>query len=204
MKLISHVQSIFLHGLFVLLPIAVTYAIMGLLIHWLHTLLLPIYNLEPQWLQQIPFSEFFIAILLIFLLGLIFDYILKEPLHTLERAILHKIPLVNHIYKGSKELVKAFNPQDKITFKTVVMIEFPRPGSYSIGFVAGPVEKQFSSELTGDYYGVFVPAVPNPTAGHYIVVAAHECKVINISRQDAITFVISGGIIQPGQFESSK
>lgn len=196
-SILSRTKSLFLHGFFTLLPIIITFKVVRFFLRLLKSMLAPVYAIEPAWLKQIPQSEIIFTIIIIFILGLIFDFLLHDPLHNLEQKFLNRIPLLRKIYFGSKQLVKALNPKDTVTFKTVVMIEFPRPGAYTIGFLVNEVDPQFCPGLTGTYNNIFVPTVPNPATGHYLVVPADQCRVLNISREDALQLVISGGIIQP-------
>lgn len=199
MTVIQRIKSIFLHGFFTLLPIALTFGIIRFIFRLIKSTLLPIYHREPEFLKAIPHSEILLTIIVIFVLGIFFDLFLLKTLHDVEQNILQRIPLLRQIYFGTKQLVTALNPQDKLTFKTVVMIEFPRPGTYTLGFVTNEVMPDLSPELKGIYYSVFVPTVPNPTTGYYLMVPKEGCTPINISRQDALALIISGGIIQPSR-----
>src|SRR5262249_46797328 len=107
-------------------------------------------------------------------------------------------------YIGIKQLVQAFNPHDKQSFKQVVLIEFPRPGIYSIGFITSDVNPEISPHSDRRYYNVFVPTTPNPTTGFFFMVAQECVTIINISPKEAMALIISGGIIQPEQFNLEK
>ena len=115
-----------------------------------------------------------------------------------------KIPLVRPIYAGIKQLVDAFNPHDKESIKHVVLIEFPRKGMYTIGFMTSEISPSLSPDPQTVYYNVFVPATPNPTSGFYFMVAKEQVIIINLSRQEAMALIMSGGIIQPERFNEKN
>jgi len=196
-KIGLRIKSVFLHGFFTLLPIAITFSIIRFGFRIIKSTLVPIYQIEPECLKRIPHSEIIIALMVIFILGICFDMFFSNVLHHVETSILNRIPLLRQVYFGAKQLVQALNPKDNVTFKTVVMMEYPRSGIYTLGFLTNEVIPHFSPELTGKYYSVFIPSVPNPATGYYIIVPEADCKQVNISRQDALALIISGGIIQP-------
>lgn len=203
LKISQFLGTIFIKGLITILPVALTIAIVNfsfkMLKGWLH----PLYDMEPTFLKQIPFSEFLLAFVAILVIGTIVNLFVLQALITLAESIVFKIPLVRPIYSGIKQLVQAFNPHD-VSFKKVVIIEFPRPGIYSIGFLTGEIISELAPDATTKYFSVFVPTTPNPTTGFYFMVAEEKVRVITISRQEAMALIISGGIIQPERFGEQK
>jgi uncharacterized membrane protein len=201
---LNRCKSIFMHGFFILLPLAITFAVIRLIFRLIKSTLLPIYNLEPSVLKQIPHSEVIIAIVVTFILGILADLFLIKFIYKLENSILNKIPLFRQVYFGAKQLVTALNPKDKLTFKTVVIIEYPRTGVYSIGFITNEILPEHFPSLSGKHYSVFIPSVPNPATGHYLIAPEKDCTIITISRQEALALIISGGIIQPDTVQKSE
>jgi len=204
LEFFNRVKSIFMHGFFILLPLAITFAVIRLVFRLIKSTLLPIYNLEPSTLKQIPHSEIIIAIIVTFILGILADLFLIKLIYKLENSILNKIPLFRQVYFGAKQLVTALNPKDKLTFKTVILIEFPRTGMYSIGFITNEVLPEHFPQLVGKHYSVFIPSVPNPATGHYLIAPEKDCTILNISRQEALALIISGGIIQPDHVHKAE
>jgi uncharacterized membrane protein len=101
------------------------------------------------------------------------------------------------VYSGIKKLVDAFSFQDKVSFTKVVRVEFPRPGIYSIGFLANQVDTTIAPNTDKKYFSIFIPTTPNPTSGFLIVAPEEQITILNLSRQEAMAMIISGGIIQP-------
>lgn len=194
------IGSLFLKGFFTLLPLTLTAAILNLSFKILKRWLQPVYQLEPETFKKIPFSEFFLTFFFILFVGLILDtFILRKVWNAFEKLI-NKIPLIRPIYTGIQQLIHAFNPQDSASFKQVVLIEFPRKGIYSIGFVTSQVAKDLNPNGQSTYYNVFVPTTPNPTAGFFLMIDAENIKFTTLTRQEAMALIISGGIIQPERF----
>jgi uncharacterized membrane protein len=198
-NIFEFIQNIFLNGLLVILPIAITIGVFTYTFRLFKNWLAPIYLHEPEFLQRIPHSEFLLAIIFIFIIGAIFKtFFLSSLLHWIENTFF-KIPLMQPLYFGVKQLVQAFTSKDKLTFKHVVLVEFPRPGIYSIGFLTSEAPESLFPETATKYLNVFVPTTPNPTSGFLIMVAEHECRIIDLTRQEAMSLIISGGIIQPNR-----
>lgn len=193
-------RGYFFNGLLILLPISLTIAIIKLGFTIFKSWLKPIYDLEPEYLQQIPYSEFFVTLFFIFLVGALFKIFVLEPLVQAIEAVLMKIPLLNPIYSGIKQLVHAFTAQDTLSFQTVILVEFPRKGMYSVGFITSEVPRQISPNEDKKFFTVFIPTTPNPTTGYFIFAPEDEITVTDLTRQEAMSLIISGGIVKPTRF----
>lgn len=136
--------SIFLKGLLTILPLALTLAIINFSFKFLKSWLRPIYELEPEYLKAIPFSEFLLTFFVVVIIGVFLNIFVLHSLVGAFESLIGKIPLIRPIYIGIKQLVQAFNPHDQQSFKHVVLIEFPRPGIYSIGFMTSEVNTEIS------------------------------------------------------------
>ncbi len=197
-KIFQTINSLFLKGLFTLLPLTLTVALINFLFNLIKTWLHPVYQLEPKSLQMIPHSEIILVIIVIFCVGIIMQlFIVTHVVDTIENSILNKIPLLRQVYFGIKQLVNALNPNDQITFKYVVHVPFGATGTYALGFLTNYIREDMSPSRDEKYVSVFVPTTPNPTTGFYLVVPEKNCKILNITRQEAMTVIISGGILQP-------
>jgi len=194
---IDTLSSLFLTGLFCILPITLTIAVFTITFRVLLTWLEPLKRFHLPFLHTIPYSEVILAIAIIFLAGMLYNmFILRPIIHAIEN-LFSRIPLIRPVYSGIKKLVDAFSFQDKASFTKVVRVEFPRPGIYSIGFLANQVDEKITPETSKKYYSIFIPTTPNPTSGFLIIAPENEITVIDISRQAAMAMIISGGIIQP-------
>jgi uncharacterized membrane protein len=196
-SLIDSICSLFLTGLFSLLPITLTIAVFTLTLRVLQSWLEPLKHSGLPFLDTVPYSEVILAIAIIFLAGTLYNmFILRPIIHAVER-LFSRIPLIRPVYSGIKKLVEAFSFQDKVSFSKVVRVEFPRPGVYSIGFLANQVEERIAPDTIYKYYSIFIPTTPNPTSGFLIIAPESQIAIIDITRQEAMAMIISGGIIQP-------
>jgi uncharacterized membrane protein len=198
MRLLRFLWVLFLNGFLTILPITITLALFKisfkLIINWLQ----PIKNcVAPHIPIHIPYVEFVVAVIVIFIIGTIMRiFILRSLIHALEDLV-GKMPLIRTIYSGVKQLVHAFSLQDKISFKKVIVTEFPRKGVYSIGFVTNELAPEICPTATQKCYTVFIPTTPNPTSGFFVILTEAEMQTIDVTRQEAMAMIISGGIIQP-------
>ena len=201
-QFIRFIWSLFLQGLLTILPIILTLALFNVSFRLLKNWLEPIRQVCPAYLACIPHAEIFIAIVIIFLIGTIIKvFMLRSLVHAIE-AIVLKVPIIRTVYRGIQQLVKAFNPQDKITFKEVVLLEFPKEGVYSIGFITTELPRELAPDREHTYVSVFIPTTPMPTSGFFVIVPKDKVKPTGLTHQEAIALIISGGIIKPERFNT--
>src|SRR5205085_2885122 len=157
----------------------------------------PLKQLNLPILGTTPYSEFILAILIIFVAGMLYImFILRPIVHAIENLIF-RVPLIKPVYSGIKQLVEAFSMQDKGSFNRIVMVEFPRSGIFSIGFIANELDISLSPDTSKKYFNIFIPTTPNPTTGYLIIISEEQMIPLDITRQEAMTMIMSGGIIQP-------
>lgn len=207
---IRRVWSLFLSGLLAILPITLTIVLFSYVFKKIKTWLFPLQELHLpaklhlEILEHIPHYEVILVILLILALGAIMQvFVLRSLLDYIETHIV-RIPLVRLVYGGVRQLLNAFSSQDKVTLKQVVMLEFPIEGVYSIGFLTGEMPQALTPNTTMKYYNVLVPTTPNPTTGFFIIVPENKIRVTQLTRQEAMELIISGGIICPTRFTEHK
>ena len=204
MRFFRAAWSLFLTGLFTILPIVLTIVIFNFTFNQIKKWLAPLQRLDLPYLKAIPHYEIFLALAIILAIGAILQiFFLRTLINYLESFIL-RIPLVRPIYGGIKQLVNAFSSQDKVTFKQVVMLEFPLEGVYSIGFLSGEMPPSLTPHTNIKYFNVFVPTTPNPTTGFFIIVPENKIQITQLNRQEAMALIISGGIICPDRFTVHK
>ncbi len=198
-KTLDYLRKLFLRGLLMLLPITITLGLFSFIFSFIRSWLLPLRALVPEVLQNIPFAEFIVVIGVIVLVGFITQSFLIKRMWSFFEVLLEQIPLLRPVYFGIKQLIMALIQQEKESFQKIALIEFPRKGVYSIGFITCPVSpKLIGSEKV--YYSAYLPTTPNPTTGYYVMVPADECIIIDITKQEAMSLIMSGGIVQPKHF----
>ena len=120
-------------------------------------------------------------------------YIGKRILEWLDGAMMH-VPLFNKFYGAIKQVNEAFSG-NKNSFKTVVLVEFPSPGSYSVGFITNEAQGEVQHTIGQNLIGVFIPTTPNPTSGFLILVPQEKVTKLDMSVADGLKYIVSLGAI---------
>lgn len=138
-----------------------------------------------------------LAVLLIGLVGLLArNYFGKRIIQWVDSGLL-RVPLLNKIYGATKQVNDAFSSSNKTSFRTVVLVEFPRAGVHSIGFITSEPDLEVQSKIPEKVVCVFVPATPNPTSGFLILLPEDKVIKLEMSVADGIKYIISLGSIVP-------
>jgi uncharacterized membrane protein len=138
-----------------------------------------------------------LAVFLIGFVGLLArNYFGKRIIEWVDSALL-RIPLLNKIYGATKQVNDAFSSSNKTAFRTVVLVEFPREGLYSVGFVTSEQTNEVKAKTAENVVCVFIPTTPNPTSGFLVLVAEDKVTKLDMSVADGIKYIISLGAITP-------
>jgi len=139
-----------------------------------------------------------LAVFLIGIVGLLArNYFGRKIIEWVDSALM-RIPLLNKIYSATKQVNDAFSSSNKSAFRTVVLVEFPHAGTYSIGFITSEQQQEVQDKAGRKVVCVFVPATPNPTSGFLLMVPEEKVIKLEMSVADGIKYVISLGAIMPG------
>lgn len=144
-----------------------------------------------------------VPLLGILLIGLMARNFVGRWLLEFGEGTLSRIPLAGSVYKTLKQLLETFLGDNSTRFRRVVLVEYPREGLFSVGFVTGLVGPSLQPELDQPLLSVFIPTAPNPTTGWYTLVPETSVKDLNISVEDAFRTIISAGIVNPDERRSS-
>ncbi len=138
-----------------------------------------------------------LAIFLIGIVGLLArNYFGKRIIEWVDSALL-RIPLLNKIYGATKQVNDAFSSSNKTAFRTVVLVEFPREGIYSVGFITSEQQNEMQAKTAENVVCVFIPTTPNPTSGFLVLVPEEKVTKLEMSVADGIKYIISLGSIAP-------
>ncbi|MFH1230661.1 MAG: DUF502 domain-containing protein [Planctomycetota bacterium] len=210
-----NIKRIFITGIIFLLPTLITIFLLLLAFRFLSNtiaqplgaLVLTIAHLitgisfteYASWLN--PLIGFPLSLVIIFLVGYITaSFVGRRLFSAAEKYLLQKIPIVSSIYPYAKQFVDMFLKQEKkAEFKAVVSLQYPRQGLYAIGFVTSEGLKDIKTASGKDIITVFVPSSPTPFTGYTVLVPKEETIPLNMTVDDAIRFVVSGGILTPPQ-----
>jgi len=138
-----------------------------------------------------------LAVVLITLVGRLARHYLGIKLIQVADAVMLRVPLLNKIYGAIKQINEAFTSNKTTAFQQVVLVEFPRVGIYSIGFVTGAQHGEVQCRTAEEVVGVFVPTTPNPTTGFLVLIPRKQIVNLDMSVADGIKYVMSLGSVAP-------
>ena len=192
----GELRNAFVRGIGVLIPLGLTYWFFRAMLNWVDGILSPILE---HWIgREVPGLGFVTMVVLILLVGLLTRNLVGRLLFTWFERFLKAIPFVRSVYGAIKDLVGAFSLGGKSkTFRRVVMVEYPRPGLYSIGFVTNEMKFTASDRRTEEFINVYIPNPPNPTSGVLVLVPSRDLITLDLSIEEGLKLVLSGGIVVP-------
>jgi uncharacterized membrane protein len=213
--LFGHFRRKLVQGLFLVLPLLITLWLLTILFDLINNNVTPyvkevliwsgIPGLE-RWFARlgIPIIGLLLTALFIYLLGLIAGNLAGRRSVTMIESYILRIPLVRGIYGPARQLLDSFNLTGKRAFSKVVMMEYPRTGLWTVGFVTTDDEHQIPSGGEGSLSAVpvFLPTTPNPTSGWMILAPTGDLLVLDMTIEQGIKLVVSGGIVSPGDLGS--
>ena len=214
-RLKSNVRRRLLSGILLLMPFGVTLLVMRWLFRWVAGFIRPIITFIISKLSQVPVIEavpdiyitVFVATLsvvvllvLLYLVGVIGQFVIGKRLIKIGETLLMRIPLVRTIYTATKQVAQAVSLPDSAALKSVVLVEFPRPGFKAVGFLTGYIEDSAGKK----FCKVLIPTTPNPTTGFFELVPAEDVIETTLTVEEAFKMIISGGIVAPDVVKFSK
>ncbi|TCL62394.1 putative membrane protein [Hydrogenispora ethanolica] len=192
----KRLRNLLITGFLVLLPVIVTIELLIWGFFQLDSILGVVFK---KIFQQSYRTGIGLAALLFLVLAtglLARNYLGKRLIEFAERFV-KKIPILNSIYGTTKQITEGFSRTDKNVFRQVVLVEYPRKGLYSPGFLTGDALTAASEKLGTRLVNVFVPTVPNPTTGFLIFVPEEQLIYLDISVEDGFKLLLSAGVIKP-------
>jgi len=202
-----------LAGTAVVVPLAITFWILRWLFEWLASFLGPTLDaILMPWLARlagegvreygyiiVPVLAVFLMVLMLYLIGALTRALIGRKFISMGESILLKVPLVRSIYSASKQVVQAISLPDRAAFKSVVLVHFPHPHMWALGFLTGTAPDPISGRTL---YRIFIPTTPNPTTGFFELAEASELLLTDIPIDEAFKMVISGGILWPTGYDA--
>ncbi len=198
----------FVTGLLLLLPGVITLA----LLKWLFGTVSSVTNILLVWVpreithQQEGKGEMWwywslvalcIAGFLVALVGLLARYYVGKRIIAAVDSLALRVPMLNKVYGTIKQVNEAFSSDKRSSFKTVVLIEFPRTGLYSLGFLTSDQNHEVQARTRENVVSVFVPTTPNPTSGYLVMVPENKVTKLDMPVADGIRYIISLGSVSP-------
>lgn len=189
-------RRFFLTGIIITLPAAATLYLLWLVFNFLDRLAGNTISMLLG--RQIPGLGLVIMLVVVLGIGALATNFVGRFFINLWDRLLCNIPLVNSIYRTLKQMVEAFWREDKKAFKKIVMVEYPRRGMYSLGFLTGPAPTEANMRAGRDMVNIFIPTTPNPTSGFLLLVPFEDITPLDMSVEDGLKCIISAGVVGPG------
>ena len=195
-KMTKNIQYYLITGLLSILPIIITYWIVHniflyfakpgkLIVEYLFN------NEAPKYFPEI--SGFILTILFIYFIGILVSNVLGNKIYIWLEKILSHVPVVNKLYTTIKQITVSISSSNRQAFKKVVFVEYPKTDLWTMSMVTGE-----SNDLDGnEYYHIFIPTTPNPTSGYLIYVQKKNTLPANVTIEEAMKIIISGGLLAP-------
>jgi len=182
-------------------PLAATFFILQFLITFIDNKVRPLLPplLKPETYTNYAIPGFGVIVLIIALtfLGAIAANLVGRSLLAATDRFLSRIPIVKNVYAAIKQLTEVLSNNQQASFDRVVLIEYPKRGSWCIGFVSAEAAGEISARLHDDFIGVFVPTTPNPTSGFLIYVDPAECISMDMTVEEGAKMILTAGLVVP-------
>ncbi|MCY7371757.1 MAG: DUF502 domain-containing protein [Polaromonas sp.] len=191
-----------LAGLLVLVPLMITLAVLNWIIGTLdQTLMILPQAWHPDRLLgfHIPGFGALLTLLIVLLMGGIASNFFGKRLVQWGNSLLSRIPIVRSIYSSVKQVSDTLFSENGNAFRKALLVQWPREGVWTIGFLTGLPGGDVVNHLSGDYLSVYVPTTPNPTGGYFVMLKKSDCIELKMSVDEALTYVISMGVVVPSK-----
>ena len=187
-------------GLLVIVPLAITIWVLQWIVSTLdQTLLILPQAWHPDRLLgfHIPGFGVLLALAILLLVGAVTSNFVGKKLVVWGDQLLGRIPVVRSIYTSVKQVSDTLFTPGGNAFRIAVLVQWPRPDVWTIGFVTGSPGGEVNTHLLGEYLSVYVPTTPNPTGGYFVMLRRSDCIELKMSVDAALKYVVSMGVVVP-------
>ena len=212
--MIRKIRNSFITGLVIFLPLGVTIFVVDFLLGMFKEP--AVRAMEEFGLER---SEFFlgletlasllgllVAILVLTFVGFLSNYLFGKLFIRISEKALGKVPFVSTVYRTVKQIVETFTQQKRAVFQKVVLIEYPRPNCYALGFLTNEARGEVTERTGKSLFNVFLPTTPNPTSGYLLLLPKKDVTELEMTVGEGMKMIISGGAVIPpyGKLDQPK
>ncbi|AJD52063.1 MULTISPECIES: DUF502 domain-containing protein [Thalassospira] len=209
----ARVRAYFLTGVLVSAPLVITFGLAWWFIEFVDSKVMPLipghYNpvyYLPEGYQEYGIPGFGLLVILIFItvVGWFTTNFAGRALIKLYERILARIPAVRSIYGAVKQILETVLANQSNAFRQAVLLEYPRRGMWAIGFITGETKGEVQNLTEDTVINIFLPTTPNPTSGFLLFVPRRDIVILDMTVEEAIKMVMSGGIVTPTDRRSAE
>ena len=194
------IRRYFLTGSLIVLPTIITIYLFLWLFNFLDGIFGRFINkyLMAHYGYKIPGLGIILGVIVIISTGFFVTHLIsRSALSILEKNLI-KFPVIKQIYPAAKQIINFLFTDAKANFKKVVLVEYPRKGMHSLGFLTNEASISFHKDINNkELVNIFIPSTPNPLTGYLIIVPREDVIIVDISVENALKMIISGGVINP-------
>jgi uncharacterized membrane protein len=197
----SQIRRYLITGLLVWVPVVITVWVLSVLVRTMDQtlLLLPPALRTESWLGvYVPGMGVILTLLVVFLTGVFAANIIGQRLVHVWERVLARIPVVNSIYNGVKQVSDTLLTPGGQAFRKALLVQWPSPGMWTVAFLTGKPGGDVVNHLQGDYVSIYVPTTPNPTGGYFVMVPRSAVVELDMTVDDALKYIVSMGVVNPG------
>ena len=199
--LFARLRAYFFAGVLVTAPIGITAYLAWSVVSWVDESVLPLLPAQYNPETYLPFSlpGIGLVVLLAFMtaVGAVTAGMLGRMVVGYGERVLSRMPIIRSVYSATKQIFETMLAKKSTAFREVVLVEFPRPGMWSIGFITGVTEGEVQELADEEVLNVYIPTTPNPTSGFLCFVPRSEVYALSMTVEEGIKLVVSGGLVIP-------
>ena len=199
--LFGSIRAYFITGIVVTAPITITLYLTWVFITFVdrnvEDLIPEIYNPNQYLPFSVPGLGLFVAAVFFIAVGWLARNFLGKLIIRFYEYVLHRMPVISTVYGAFKQIFETISASQSQAFREVVLLEYPRKGVYSVGFVTGKTKGTVAQAIDKDTVNVFVPTTPNPTSGYLLFVPKEDLHYLDLTIEEGVKLVVSAGIITP-------
>lgn len=198
-------RNAFISGIIILLPLAATYVVAMFLINKVGDPASKLFfwyldsEIRNKALLNVLLSivSIVVVVIIVTALGFLSSYFLGKFVMNLTEKLIDRVPFINTVYKTAKQIVETFSKDKQAVFRKCVLLQFPRNGTYALGFLTSMAKGETQIKTSKEVYNVFVPTTPNPTSGFLIMVPKEDLISLDMTIGEGMKLIISGGAVVP-------
>jgi uncharacterized membrane protein len=199
----GRLRTYFLAGILTIAPVGLTLYIAWLFITWVDDRVFSLVPQEyhPETYLHLPFNVpgigLVLALIIVTLIGAVTAGLLGRLMRQLLEAVVNRLPIIRSVYNVIKQVTETVLANNAAAFRECALIEYPRKGSWTVGFITGRSYQEFEALTGEELVNVFVPTTPNPTSGFLMFVPKREVHILKMPVEDGIKLVVSLGLVLP-------